>query len=167
MNIKIFDEDGIIGIVNVNEYNSFVNEDWELEQLKNHFIKEMNNQNLIVWQTNNFGGGEWNIEFVKEMSNNKSHSEFSKIIKVTNGILNIVNYTDLTKSAQFEDEKLPSKQNAEKIIILKNGFYNFTIRRMFNPDEETEETKTSFEIVTKRLNETEMDYIEKIFWWTF
>ena len=94
-------------------------------------------------------------------------SEFSKIIKVTNGILNIVNYTDLTKSAQFEDEKLPSKQNAEKIIILKNGFYNFTIRRMFNPDEETEETKTSFEIVTKRLNETEMDYVEKIFWWTF
>jgi len=167
MKIEILDEDGIIGIVNAKEYNSFVDENWQLEQLKSHFTQEMNNQNLIVWQTNNFGGGEWNIEVVKEMSKNNFHSEFSKTIKVSNGVLNIVNYTDLTMSAQFQDEKLPSKQNAEKTIILENGFYNFTIRRMFNPDEEVDEMKTSFEIVTKKINETEKDYTEKIFWWTF
>jgi hypothetical protein len=167
MNIEISDNDGIIGIVNTYEYNSFVDEDWQLEQLKNHFIQEMNNQNLIVWQANNLGGGKWNIEVVQENSKNNCHSEFSKTIKVSNGMLNIVNYTDLTMAAQFQDEKLPSKQNASKAIFLENGWYNLTIRRMFNPDTEIDETKTSFEIVTKKITETEKSDTEKIFWWTF
>ena len=55
MKIKVNDFDGIISLVNSETYQSFVDENWKLEQLKKHFINEMNKESIIVWQTNNFG----------------------------------------------------------------------------------------------------------------
>jgi hypothetical protein len=39
---KITDDSGFLAIVNPHKYNSFVDENWELPQLFNHFVNEMN-----------------------------------------------------------------------------------------------------------------------------
>ena len=63
MTIEIADYDGIISLVNSQTYKTFVGENWELEELKNHFISQMNLDSIVVWQTNNFGGGNWKVKF--------------------------------------------------------------------------------------------------------
>ena len=49
--LKITDDSGFLAIINSESYKSFVDEDWELIQLMNHFITEMNNKNIIFWAT--------------------------------------------------------------------------------------------------------------------
>lgn len=127
----------------------------------------MNSQNIIVWQTNNFGGGNWNIEILNSPSTKLSHSEFIKTILVTDNKLFVSDYTDLTMAAQFDDEKIPSKHNYDKFIPLENGLHQLTIRRIFNPDEEFNKTNVAFEIVIKKASEENKIETEKIYWWTF
>lgn len=162
----LFDDDGIIGIANAQSYTSFVHNEWDIEQLKSHFISEMNKNNLIVWQANNSGGGDWYIEILTEPSPTKSFREFSKSIKVTNGNLHIVSYTDLSMAAQFEDEILPSPQNESLVYHLPNGDYNLVIRQMFNPENEMgfEFSETAFEIIVSESKCAENN-VNEIFWW--
>ena len=101
MIININDYDGIISLVNSETYNSFVAENWELEQLKKHFIDEMNSDSIIVWQTNNFGGDNWKVDLRTDESEEIAHSEFTKSIQVTNGKLYLADYTDLTNPFAF------------------------------------------------------------------
>jgi hypothetical protein len=42
MRYNVIDDDGLIALVNANRYETFVNSDWSLEQLKSHFIEQMN-----------------------------------------------------------------------------------------------------------------------------
>ena len=51
--LKICDDSGFLAIVNSNTYKSFVDEDWQLNQLMKHFVDEMNNMNIIFWATGN------------------------------------------------------------------------------------------------------------------
>jgi hypothetical protein len=46
--LTITDDSGFLGLVNANLYKPFVSEDWELSQLFNHFIYEMNDDHLIL-----------------------------------------------------------------------------------------------------------------------
>jgi len=51
--LKISDDSGFLAIVNSDTYKSFVDEDWQLNQLMKHFFDEMNNMNIIFWATGN------------------------------------------------------------------------------------------------------------------
>ena len=51
--LKISDDSGFLAIVNSDTYKSFVDEDWQLNQLMKHFVDEMNNMNIIFWATGN------------------------------------------------------------------------------------------------------------------
>jgi len=46
----ITEDSGFLAIVNADKFNSFVSEEWELSQLLNRFVDEMNNNHLIIWQ---------------------------------------------------------------------------------------------------------------------
>ena len=50
---KITDDSGFLAIVNADEFNSFVGEEWDLSQLVNRFVDEMNNNHLIIWHMMN------------------------------------------------------------------------------------------------------------------
>ena len=167
MKFSILDEDGIIAIVNTKDYTTFVDEDWDLKQLFEHLVIQMNRQNLIIWKSNNDGGGQWNIEVLFEPSNKPAFREFTKTINVTNGKLHFVTYTDITMAAQFEDEVLPSKQNADLQILLENGSYNVVIRQLFDPENyEFEDTQeTSFELIFTETIPENKTYAENVFWW--
>ena len=75
---NIFDEDGFIAILNADEYHSFVNTDWEFEQLITHFVNQMNSNTLVIWATNS-QGGNWQVKLTNEPSNEKVYRQFKKI----------------------------------------------------------------------------------------
>lgn len=164
--LTITDDSGFLGIVNADTYKSFVSEDWKLSQLLAHFVKEINDDHLILWAT----GSEniWTIKFVNNPSEIKPFREFYKILEVTNGKIFLTNYEDLTMAAQYDDEKIPSNHNANLSIDLDNGSYEFQIRQLFDPEDYDYEPegKVNFEIVIRTEVGKKYQQIDKVFWWT-
>lgn len=167
MIIEISDSDGIISLVNADKYKTFVDENWTLEQLKQHFIQEMNSNSIIVWQTNNYGGGHWIVKFTLDESNEIAHSEFTKSIEVTNGKLYLADYTDLTMAAQFEKYEIPAKENKKQYFEVENGIYNIKIKRLFDPEEEFKDDKIGFEIILMKAKTSNVNQTDDVYWWTF
>lgn len=166
MRFEVYDEDGLFSIVNTDIYKTFVDEDWNLDQLLEHLVAEMNNQSIIIWQINGNGGGKWNIDVLDQPTTKPAFRSFSKSIEVTNGELHLVNYTDLTMAAQFDDVTLPAKENADWKIALPNGIYQITVRQMFDPaDHNVEPTNsTDFEIIINSSNAQDEQVTQKVFW---
>ncbi|GAB2843246.1 hypothetical protein [Ferruginibacter profundus] len=165
--LTITDNSGFLGIVNAEKYNSFVSEDWQLSQLFNRFVDEMNNDNLILWST----GSEnvWTVHFVSVPSDVKSFREFYKTLEVTKEKIFLTNYEDLTMAAQFPDERIPTKHNADLSIDLGNGKHEFQIRQLFDPEDNNYEPegKVSFEIVVRTESSKKLQKIDKVFWHTY
>ena len=162
--LTISDDSGYIAIVNPERYNSFLDENWELPQLFNRFVGEMNNDNLIIWAT--AFENKCTVNFVTAPSTEISFREFAKTIKVTNEKLYLTNYEDLTTAAQFSNETLPAKHNANLWVALDNGEYEFTIRQLFDPqdDDYDADNKPNFEVVVRPMTRSEPKRVSKIFW---
>ena len=163
--LTITDDSGFLGIVNDEKYNSFISEDWQLPQLFKRFVDEMNNDNLILWAT----GSEntWRVNFVNEPSETKSFREFHTTLEVTNGKIFLTNYEDLTMAAQYCDERIPAKYNADLSIYLDNGRHEFKIRQFFDPadDNYEPEGKVNFEIVIQKdTTSKKLQQVDKVFW---
>lgn len=162
--LKINDDSGFLAIVNSDTYQSFVDENWELTQLMNHFVDEMNKNSIIFWATSS--ENEWTILFLDKPSDNKSFREFTKTINITNEQLHLTNYEDLTMAAQFEKHKIPADHNSDLTIKLDNGLYDLTIRQMFDPEDYDYEAggKINFEIVMRKTTK-QLHKIDEIYWW--
>ncbi|HEY9260871.1 hypothetical protein [Chitinophaga sp.] len=154
----VYDDDGYIGIVNADSYISFVDSDWQLNQLFNHFSKAINDETLIVWGTSP-GGGSWIVDFLEARSEQQSFREFESTIVVTDGRLYLVNYTDLTMAAQFEDYTLPDKRNTDLCIELQPGRYRCIVRQMFIPEKDGDR----FEIIL-RPAERKGEPVNDVYW---
>lgn len=163
----IFAEDAVLAVVNAQQYKTFVDNDWTLSQLLSHFVEEMNNNHLVIWQTDNVGGADWRVAFLNSSSGKTAYREFSKSIAVTSGELYLVSYTDLTMAAQFEEEKLPSEENASLCYKLPSGKYNLLVRQMFNPDSmgDLGDDEVAFEIVVSPAISDEEEKVNAVFWW--
>jgi hypothetical protein len=163
--LEIYDGSGFIGFVNTQLYKTFINEDWELEDVLERFIDETNNKNCVIWNT-----GTQNlmtIDFLDEFTPKSAFRDIKTQIKVTNKCLFLVNYDDLTMCAQYSDEKLPSDMNADLKLELDNGIYDIQIRQMFDPENYTLENYPNpcFE-VKMGLSEFEIDLnSDKVIWW--
>ena len=91
--------------------------------------------------------------------------EFTKTITVTNGQLFLTNYEDLTMAAQFSDEKIPAKHNAELFIELDNGEYEITVRQLSDPENyEDENRDPDFEIVIQKAINRKIQPVQGVFW---
>jgi len=166
--LKVTDDSGFLALVNAAQYDSFIDANWNFEDIIQRFIKEMNNEFLIIWST----GYEktWTVNILERPTEKKSFREFSKSIKVTEEQLYLTNYEDLTFAAQFNDIKLPLKHNAELRIDLENGAYNVTIRQMFDPSSLNydNEEQGNFEIIfqSTTLTYDSQNKVKDIFWRT-
>ena len=129
--LKLLDDSGIIGIINGELYEGFVHEDWELEDLFNKFVEQIQAGNAAIWSTSE--PDLILLDILTKPSNKKAFRQIKTNIKVTNQKLWLVNYTDLTMVAQFQDESIPSLENSDLEIPLSNGNYQLTIRQMFAP----------------------------------
>jgi hypothetical protein len=166
LEFQITDDSGFMAIVNSEKYVSFVDENWELPQLLDHFIEEMNKDALIIWSTGI--EGEWNVRFSDKPYSEKSFREFSKTINITNGQLFLANYEDLTMAAQFADDKIPAEHNSNLSVKLPNGKYELTIRQMFDPEDHDydPEGKINFEVIVKSATTPSLQKIDSVYWWT-
>ena len=165
MEFSITDDNGFIALINAEKYNGFIDENWSLNQICERFINEMNNQNLIIWRTNNFGGGNWKIEILDNPSNKKVFRKFEKTINVTSEELYLTEYTDLSMVAQFDDEKIPSKHNSHLKFKIENGIHNIEVRQMFDQNLYGENNDVDFEVVIKKVGGNVSTQTEGIYWW--
>lgn len=158
---KITDDSGFLVIVNTDRYKTYVREDWELKELMDHFIAEMNNDSLIIWGT----GQEnyWTVDVVVTPLK-AAFREFTKTIEVTSGRLYFTNYESLTMVASFAEEKLPQKHAAGDYFELPNGLYCVTVRQLCDPDDLdcAAEDDPGFEVIVTPANTRTK--AEGIFW---
>jgi hypothetical protein len=129
---NISDDSGLIALVNVEKYRSFVDNDWELDQLLDHFRSEMNDKNLLIWGTGT-EGGTWKVELNQGFSNQKGFRECVGIIFTDNNSLYLINYDSLTMGEQFEDVKLPEDYLSDLVVPLDKGYYKCKVIQMFDP----------------------------------
>lgn len=161
-NISITNDSGFLSIVNADQYKSFVDEDWGYQQLMDHFVDQMKQNNLIIWSTGI--EGMHTVSFLLQPSDVKPYREFSKNINVTNSRLYVSNYEDLTMAAQFEDEPIPSKHNSQFFTEVDNGYYNVTVRQLFNEDNCNEDGDIHFEIILEKVESEIDEVVQKVFW---
>ena len=170
MKLKINDDDGFIGLLNAATYKSFVDDDWQFDQLMTHFVDQMNVGNIIIWQTNNSDGGNWLLSFQEQPSGISPFRQFDQFINVTVGELFLTNYSDLTMAAQFSDVSIPEAHNADLKIELENGWYKITVRQLFDPDNDLQyfdnETgeNVSFEIIITPSFESVRQNVSNVYW---
>jgi hypothetical protein len=164
--LGIYDEDGFIALVNADKYHTFVDRDWELDQLMDHFVAEMNRENIVIWQTCP-GGGFWKVRVTDQAGDQESFREFEKTINVTAGRLYLTNYTDLTMAAQFETDKIPAKLHEDLFVELPNGSYSVCVRQLFDEEtygDEEKDIETVYEIVIHKTSTASIQ-ADEVFWW--
>lgn len=164
--LEIYDSSGFIGIVNAQLYKTFIDTDWELDQVLERFRTETNNSHCIIWSlgTQNL----MTIDLVDEFSNKNAFRAIKTQIQVTNGVLYLVNYDDLTMCAQYEDEKLPSDLHSELKIALENGIYDAHLKQFFDPENYDVEhyPNPCFELQLKKTAIESKSNFDKVIWWT-
>ena len=165
---RITDDSGFLAIVNPARYDSFVNIDWEFDDLVQRFKIEMQNNNLIIW----YSGGEktWRVHILETFSDDIAFRQFNKFIEVTKDRLLLTNYEDLTMAAQFENELITTERNKDQLFDIKNGLYKATIRQMYDPEDfeaVSIDEKADFEIIFTPLaaERSVEEHIDNIIWW--
>ena len=148
---EISDDSGFMGLVNVDKYDSFVSEDWKFNDLRERFIREMNQGNMLFWSTGQ--EGLWKVRVTTKKEEIKSFRTISGDINVTDEKLFLTNYEDLSMAAQFQDQRLPLKHNTDLKLRIENGNYEVQINQLFNPDNlsQDDRDKLHFEIVIEKL----------------
>jgi hypothetical protein len=166
-----YDDTNFIGIVNAREYNSFVDNDWSLEMLLKHFANEMKTGNILVCQMTEEGiEYSWNIEvnIGTELTEQKCFRKAVGYIKVTENLLYLVDYTCLTMSAQFEDEKIPDKNCLHYKIDIENGIYKVDIIQFYNVDKDEYIGNTEKDILLNFTKVSEFQQsLDKVAWCSY
>ncbi|MFF2089792.1 hypothetical protein [Paenibacillus sp. NPDC058174] len=139
-----------IALVNADRYDSFVDEDWQFEELLQHFSDEMQAGRILVFQMTEEGiEHSWKIE-VKLGASLDDIACFRKAegyIEVTANKLYIADYDCLTMAAQFRDETIPNSNSANRVIELSNGFYHAEVVQFYNADQNAYTGESEVDIV--------------------
>lgn len=166
-----FGDTNFIGIANPDTYASFVDEDWELDMLLDHFASEMEKGSLIACQMTEEGiQHSWNAEvtFGTDEMNPPCFRRAVGQITVTSGELYLVDYDCLTMAAQFPHEKVPDDNCARYKVDIENGHYKVEVIQYFNVDEDartgSEETDIRFHFI--KVPESEARSLN-VFWRTY
>ncbi|MFJ7973577.1 hypothetical protein [Psychrobacillus sp. NPDC096389] len=132
-----FGDTNFIGVANAERYRSFVDEDWELDMLLDHFGDEMKQGHIIVCQMTEEGiEHSWKVSVdlsTEEITDNCFRKAVG-YLKVTDTKLYLVDYDCLTMAAQFEDELVPDQNCSTYKIEIENGFYKVEVVQYYNVD---------------------------------
>ena len=134
-----FGDTNFIGLVNAERYKSFVNEDWNLDMLLDHFSNEMKSGNILVFQMTDEGiEHSWRVEtkLKSGLIDQKCYRKAEGYIKVTENQLYVVDYDCLTMAAQFESDKVPDNNCSKYKINIETGVYKVNIIQFYNADKD-------------------------------
>lgn len=149
---QISDDASFLGLINTDLYESFIDEDWEFEDIEVRVIRECQKGHLLFWGTSvpNY----WTVRICHQASTQNAFKSFKGKIKVTNSKLHLINYESITLAAQFEDEQLPDSDLETLYVSLENGIYEVTIRQLLDPEQDLiEDESLGFEIVLQKSTE--------------
>lgn len=139
MRLKMeYGDTNFIGMVNAEQYQGFVSEDWELDGLLQHFADETQAGRILVMQMTDEGmEHSWQVEVLFEATGNVGpcYRRAEGYIQVTDQRLYLVDYDCLTMAAQFEEEKVPDTNCADYGFELRNGIYKVDIVQFYNADQ--------------------------------
>lgn len=159
-----------IALVNPYQYHSFVDENWDLEMITEHFISETKKGNILVFQMTSEGiEADWNISVEYQLPQNLNcYRKDMGYICVTNRELCFVEYTCLTMAAQFNDEKVPDKYCERFKFTIENGIYKVDIIQYYDVDSNSRIGNGRVDIMfvltkTECINQTE----PKVYWYTY
>ncbi|MED0668881.1 hypothetical protein P4S95_01410 [Aneurinibacillus aneurinilyticus] len=167
-----FGDTNFIGVVNADKYKSFVDEDWELDDiLLQHFGNEMKQGHILVFKMTEEGiEHSWSVD-VKIGTEEITHPCFRKAvgyIKVTENKLYLVDYDCLTMAAQFEDEKVPDKNCSNYKIDIENGVYKVEVIQYYNVDENEYVGTNKTNILLNVIKVSDFQpIVDKVFWCTY
>ena len=153
--ITIIADGSIIAIANAHKYNQTLihQENWTWKQL-NEFILLTNADHLITFTT--AWEDEWTLEFlINEQSNDAYFRKFEKSIHVTDGSLYLINWTDLTSSLQFKNTNIPDAVNKELKIDVGNGFYNVTVKQLFDHEDDNYSPANKTSYIVEMISEAQ------------
>jgi len=172
ININLYGDTTFIALVNHYEYQSFVDNNWDLSMLKEHWIKQTIDNNILVFQMTEDGVEEWRISIEKQMPQDiECFRQDIGFINVTNGELCFVDYSFLTMVAQFDNYNIPNKTE-EKIkftirFFIDNGLYKVGIFQFYNIAESMHICRSDTDILfafTRVV--TQPNDVSKVYWYT-
>lgn len=166
-----FGDTNFIGVANAEQYHSFVDADWELDALLQHFGEEMKKGNVLIAQMTEEGiEHSWDVTVnigTEEMNPNCFRSAIG-YLKVTNHELYLVDYDCLTMAAQFEDEKVPDENCAKYKIPMANGEYKVEVIQYYDVDQNEYIGTKQTDLVLNFIKTSNIESIDhSVLWCTF
>lgn len=166
-----FGDTNFIGIVNAKQYKSFVDMDWKLNQLLQHFANEMKVGNILVMQMTEEGiEHSWKVEvnIENEAIEQKCFRKAEAYIRVTENKLFLVDYDCLTMAAQFESNKVPDRNCSKYEIDIDNGIYRIQIFQFYNVDKNLYIGTNDIDILFNFTKVSEFTQeVDKVLWCSF
>ncbi|PEY43938.1 hypothetical protein CN354_01870 [Bacillus cereus] len=166
-----FGDTNFIGVVNAEQYKSFVDEDWEFEMLLQHYADEMKNGNVLVFQMTEEGiEHSWNVEVRvgEEPIKQECFRKAEGYIRVTENQLYLVDYDCLTMAAQFEDEKVPDENCSNYKIDIENGVYKVEVLQFYNVDNDEYVGTNEKDILLNFMKVPVFQQtVDRVFWCSF
>lgn len=129
--LKVADDSGFLAVVVPATYSSFVDADWTLDQLFEHFRRQMRERTLLIWGTGL--AGMWRVEVAVARPPASGFREVTGPLCVRGGKVLITGYESLTMAAQFEGVKLPEAHEQDQLVSVTDGDYVCRIVQMIDP----------------------------------
>jgi hypothetical protein len=92
--VQITDDSGLLFLVNLERYQSYVNDSWDWGEMADHLKQEMKKRNIIGWGTGAEGNHLVTIRF--GISKMKGFREAERYINVSSGTLCLLNYEEIS-----------------------------------------------------------------------
>ena len=130
--LKIFETElssgyGCLALLDASKYCGFVDENWELEQLKKHICSENSKGHNVPWGCTSCN---WNIEVHLGEPSIKGHRTHKSYI-ITEGTLLLTTYDSITMAAQYSDTLLPEAHEQDQVFQVEQGKYEVIVVQNF------------------------------------
>jgi hypothetical protein len=123
--------DYCLAIVDAAAYPSFVSGQWDLDDIRRHFVEQMRCGTMLAWGTG--APANWRLQVGGPRRFGGGYREFTGRIRASEGVLHLVSYDELTMAAQFADERLPGRGVRRRSVRLPAGQYDCRVVQLFDP----------------------------------
>jgi hypothetical protein len=121
---EVMDDSGMMALVDPDAYQSYVDKDWDLEQLGGHFVAEMARRTLLIWPTG--FENHWTVEVTdvpRALDPVDIRRQVTGLIEASRGRLLVTSYESLTMAAGYRDVTLPERYDMDNVIAVPAGIY--------------------------------------------
>jgi hypothetical protein len=158
---KITDDSGLLALLDPVGYHSFVDSDWTIDQLIQHFKSAIHEGHLALWGT----GREdtWRVDVSFERSTVAGYREFNTLLRASSDHLLLTNYEALTMAVECGDVKLPEPHQQDLLIPVLSGLYLCRVVQRFDPESYNptlRDERTDFLIELTQIKDAESVNVE-------